>query len=371
MAASSAEPDPLKETGKYERVQSLGKGAFGFVQLGRNVQSGELAAIKFLKRGDVNKYVESEIVNHSVLRHPHVIQFKEVFLTSEYICIAMEYATGGSLFHYVQKQTRLKEAVARWFFQQLIIGVDYCHKRGVANRDIKLENTLLQKVNGLPLPLLKICDFGYSKADFKSAAKSKVGTLTYMAPEVLVNRDGKYDGKVADIWSCGVMLYVMFYGRYPFETPAGSAMPKATEILAMLDNMVRQRYELSPHVEISEPGKDLLRRMLLPDPKARITLEDVMTHTWFTTNLPPEAASMNESYLKAGFPAGHQSPDDIKRIIEEAKGRAAPRPAGAVPGAAPGAAGEESYDSLMDSAINEDLREHRSAELQQFVKTYR
>ncbi len=76
----------------------------------------------------------------SVLRHPHVIQFKEVFLTSEYIAIAMEYATGGSLFHYVQKQTKLKEAVARWFFQQLIIGVDYCHKRGVANRDIKVLN---------------------------------------------------------------------------------------------------------------------------------------------------------------------------------------------------------------------------------------
>mgnify|MGYP001807643520 CR=1 FL=1 len=126
----------------------------------------------------------------SVLRHPHVIQFKEVFLTSEYIAIAMEYATGGSLFHYVQKQTRLKEAVARWFFQQLIIGVDYCHKRGVANRDIKLENTLLQKVNGLPLPLLKICDFGYSKADFKSAAKSKVGTRLFDVGEGAASRWG-------------------------------------------------------------------------------------------------------------------------------------------------------------------------------------
>ncbi len=176
------EPDPLQEIQpRYQKIQTLGKGSFGFVQLARNA-SGEMVAVKLLKRGDVNKYVEAEIVNHSLLRHPHVIQFKEVFLTSEYICIAMEYATGGSLFHYVQKQGRLKEAVARWFFQQLIIGADYCHKRGVANRDIKLENTLLQVVKGLPLPLLKICDFGYSKADFKSAAKSKVSASAVRLP---------------------------------------------------------------------------------------------------------------------------------------------------------------------------------------------
>jgi serine/threonine-protein kinase SRK2 len=92
----------------------------------------------------VTKYVEAEIVNHSLMRHPHVIQFKEVFLTHRFICIVMEYATGGSLFQYVQRQGRLMEAVARWFFQQLVVGVDYCHRKGVANRDIKLENTLLQ-----------------------------------------------------------------------------------------------------------------------------------------------------------------------------------------------------------------------------------
>lgn len=81
--------DPLASTGRYEKLQTLGRGAFGFVHLGRNLQSNELAAIKFLKRSDVNKYVESEIFNHSQLRHPHVIQFKEVFLTQEWICIAM------------------------------------------------------------------------------------------------------------------------------------------------------------------------------------------------------------------------------------------------------------------------------------------
>ena len=87
--------------------------------------------------------VETEILNHRVLRHPHVIEFKEVFITSEYICIVMEYASGGNLFSYVQRAIRLKEPAARWFFQQLIIGLDYCHRRGVVNRDIKLENTLL------------------------------------------------------------------------------------------------------------------------------------------------------------------------------------------------------------------------------------
>ena len=79
----------------------------------------------------------------------------------------------------------------------------------------------------------------------------QVGTLTYMAPEVLVNRDGKYDGKVADIWSCGVMLYVMLYGRYPFDSPPGANVPKAAEILQMLDKMVSMRYPIPEAVEVS------------------------------------------------------------------------------------------------------------------------
>lgn len=91
----------------------------------------------------MNKYVETEIVNHSLMHHPHIIQFREVFLTSKFICIVMEYAGTGTLHAYVRKFGHLKESVARWFFQQLALAVDFCHKKGVANRDIKLENTLL------------------------------------------------------------------------------------------------------------------------------------------------------------------------------------------------------------------------------------
>lgn len=87
--------------------------------------------------------METEIVNHSLMHHPHIIQFRDVFLTSKFICIVMEYAGTGTLHAYVRKFGHLKESVARWFFQQLALAVDFCHKKGVANRDIKLENTLL------------------------------------------------------------------------------------------------------------------------------------------------------------------------------------------------------------------------------------
>jgi hypothetical protein len=120
---------PLLENQRYKKTQTLGKGAFGFVQLAEDTTAKEKVAIKFLARGEkVNKYVERELLIHRILKHPHVIQFREVFLTSEYLCIAMEYASGGTLFSFVQSAGRLKEVVARWFFQQLIIGVDYCHK---------------------------------------------------------------------------------------------------------------------------------------------------------------------------------------------------------------------------------------------------
>jgi serine/threonine-protein kinase SRK2 len=115
--------DPLKDSTRYKKVQDLSSGSFGFVQLCKNLKTQELVAIKFIERGErVNKYVETEVLNHRMLRHPHVIEFKEVFLTTDHIAIVMEYASGGNLFSYVQRAVRLKEPAARWFLQQLIIG---------------------------------------------------------------------------------------------------------------------------------------------------------------------------------------------------------------------------------------------------------
>jgi serine/threonine-protein kinase SRK2 len=123
------EPNPIVDNPRYQKLHTLGKGSFGSVLLARDDATAEMAAVKSIRRSEVNKYVESEIMNHSLLCHPHVIQFKEVFLVRDHVCIVMEYATGGSLFRYVQRHGRLKEPVARWFFQQLVLGVDYCHKK--------------------------------------------------------------------------------------------------------------------------------------------------------------------------------------------------------------------------------------------------
>ncbi|GBF97986.1 sulfur stress regulator [Raphidocelis subcapitata] len=314
--------EPLGGQKKYAALQMIGRGSFGYVVLARDNTTGEAVAVKVIRRGDVTKYVEGEITNHSQLRHPHVIQFREVFLTPEDVCIVMEYATGGTLFAYLQRAGRLHEPVARWFFQQLVVGVDYVHRRGVVNRDIKLENTLLQVVPQLPLPLVKICDFGYSKADFGSAAKSKVGTLTYMAPEVLVNRDADatYDGKMADVWSCGVMLFVMVAGCFPFGSfndRDGSVAPP-TEVLRVLERMLRVDYALPPGVALSPECADLLRRMLVPDPSRRIRIGEILQHPWFLCNLPPHATAMNERYLAAPPPPGAQCLGMIRALISEA-----------------------------------------------------
>lgn len=204
----------------------------------------------------------------------------------------MEFANGGSLFNMVRTQRRLKESMARWFFQQLILAVDYCHKRGVANRDIKLENLLLHMEEGLPHPLLKMCDFGYSKADFRSAAKSQVGTLSYMAPEVMKSCGAYYDAKVADVWSCGVVLYVMLYGIYPFDNHGeDNGLSEAQKVRKMLDRMEKEAYALNPSVAVGEECLDMLKGLLKPQPEQRFTIEKVMEHPWFNKKLPPQVGA--------------------------------------------------------------------------------
>ncbi|KAF3444454.1 hypothetical protein FNV43_RR14146 [Rhamnella rubrinervis] len=168
---------------KYELVKDIGSGNFGVARLMRNKETKEL----------IDENVAREIINHRSLRHPNIIRFKEllVVLTPTHLAIVMEYAAGGELFERICSAGRFSEDEARYFFQQLISGVSYCHSMQICHRDLKLENTLL---DGSPAPRLKVCDFGYSMSSLlHSRPKPTVGTPAYTAPEALSRRE--YDGK--------------------------------------------------------------------------------------------------------------------------------------------------------------------------------
>nr|ANB59167.1 serine/threonine protein kinase 2.2 [Zea mays] len=223
----------------------------------------------------------------------------------------MEYAAGGELFERICNAGRFSEDEARFFFQQLISGVSYCHSMQICHRDLKLENTLLDDSIA---PRLKICDFGYSKSSvLHSQPKSTVGTPAYIAPEVLARKE--YDGKVADVWSCGVTLYVMLVGAYPFEDPDEPKNFRKT-----LTRIISVQYAVPDFVRVSMECRHLLSRIFVAKPEQRITIPEIKNHPWFLKNLPIEMTDeyqMNLQLVDMNVPS--QSLEEIMSIILEAR----------------------------------------------------
>jgi serine/threonine-protein kinase SRK2 len=279
----------------------------------------------------IDENVFREIVNHRALRHPNIIRFKEVVLTPTHLGIVMEYAAGGELFERICDAGRFHEDEARYFFQQLVCGVSFCHAMGICHRDLKLENTLL---DGSPAPRLKICDFGYSKSSvLHSRPKSTVGTPAYIAPEVLSRRE--YDGKHADVWSCGVTLYVMLVGGYPFEDTKDPKNFRKT-----IARIMSVQYKIPEYVHVSQSCRHLLSRIFVADPRKRITMAEIKAHPWFLKNLPRElkeeaqqayynrrqaeaasSASSSSGSSSNGAAAAYspQSVEEIMKIVQEAQ----------------------------------------------------
>ncbi|XP_028758619.1 serine/threonine-protein kinase SRK2A-like isoform X1 [Neltuma alba] len=298
---------------KYELVKDIGSGNFGVAKLMRNKETKEPVAMKYIERGHrIDANVAREIINHRSLCHPNIIRFKEVFLTPTHLVIVMEYAAGGELFDRICTAGRFSEDEARYFFQQLISGVSYCHALQICHRDLKLENTLL---DGSPAPRLKICDFGYSKSSLlHSRPKSTVGTPAYIAPEVLSRRE--YDGKLADVWSCGVTLYVMLVGAYPFEDPEDPKNFRKT-----INRIMSVQYKIPEYVHISQDCKHLLSRIFVANPAKRINMKEIKSQPWFLKNLPRELTEAAQAvyYKKENPTFSLQSAEDIMKIVEEAK----------------------------------------------------
>ncbi|KAJ0028849.1 hypothetical protein Pint_35027 [Pistacia integerrima] len=260
---------------RYELGKLLGQGTFAKVHHARNLKTGMSVAIKIIDKGKVLKVgmmnqIKREISVMRLVKHPNVVELYEVMASKTKIYFVMEYVKGGELFNKVAKG-KLKEDVARKYFQQLICAVDYCHSRGVCHRDLKPENLLLDEQGNL-----KVSDFGLSAlAETKhqdGLLHTTCGTPAYVAPEV-INRKG-YDGSKADIWSCGVILYVLLAGYLPFHD---------SNLMELYRKIGKAEFKFPTW--FSQEVRRFLSKILDPNPCTRISMAKIMENSWFRKGL--------------------------------------------------------------------------------------
>ncbi|KAI8067497.1 kinase-like domain-containing protein, partial [Gongronella butleri] len=297
--------DGHEQIGAYQLTKELSDGEFGQIRLGVNQNTHEKVAIKLMRKETVAAKMDKIQVEIDMLDHAHIVKLYEVVETESRIGIVLEYAAGmlspffffffffvclaltllfffflnpgGELFDYVLDHGHVAEPQARLYFAQLIDSVRAMHELGIVHRDLKLENLLFKDVEQMHL---MISDFGFANKG-KDLFSTSCGSPCYAAPE-LVLAPGDYHGRAVDIWSCGVILYCMLCGCLPFDDDPDN--PDGSNIRQLYHYI--KTHTLSFPVEeqgaicLSEEAKDLLRRMLQPDPAARCTLNDVLHHSW-------------------------------------------------------------------------------------------
>ncbi|XP_061191394.1 5'-AMP-activated protein kinase catalytic subunit alpha-2-like isoform X7 [Saccostrea echinata] len=271
---SSSSQNAGVKIGHYILGDTLGIGTFGKVKIATHQLTNHKVAVKILNRQkikslDVVGKIKREIQNLKLFRHPHIIKLYQVISTPTDIFMVMEYVSGGELFDYIVKHGKLKEPEARRFFQQIISGVDYCHRHMVVHRDLKPENLLLDSNLNV-----KIADFGLSNMMHDGEfLRTSCGSPNYAAPEVI---SGKlYAGPEVDIWSCGVILYALLCGTLPFDD----------EHVPTLFRKIKSGIFAVPDY-LNKEVVSLLCMMLQVDPLKRATISQIREHEWFQKDLP-------------------------------------------------------------------------------------
>ncbi|XP_014483013.1 PREDICTED: serine/threonine-protein kinase BRSK2 [Dinoponera quadriceps] len=257
--------------GPYRLEKTLGKGQTGLVKLGVHCVLGKKVAIKIINREKLSESVlmkvEREIAIMKLIDHPHVLGLSDVYENKKYLYLVLEHVSGGELFDYLVKKGRLTPKEARRFFRQIISALDFCHSHSICHRDLKPENLLLDEKNNI-----KIADFGMASLQpAGSMLETSCGSPHYACPEVI--RGEKYDGRKADVWSCGVILYALLVGALPFDDD---------NLRKLLEKVKRGLFYI-PHF-VPPECQNLLRGMIEVDPEKRLTLAAINRHVWVTAS---------------------------------------------------------------------------------------
>ncbi|KAM9850802.1 serine/threonine-protein kinase SIK1 [Aulostomus maculatus] len=280
-----AQPSPAQgrplQVGFYEIIRTLGKGNFAVVKLAKHKVTKTQVAIKIIDKTRLNpsnlEKIYREVQIMKLLNHPHIIKLYQVMETKDMLYIVTEYAKNGEMFDYLTSNGRMSENEARKKFWQILTAVDYCHRHHIVHRDLKTENLLLDANMNI-----KLADFGFG--NFYNAGEplsTWCGSPPYAAPEVFEGKE--YEGPQLDIWSLGVVLYVLVCGSLPFDGPS---------LPALKQRVTEGRFRIP--FFMSQDCENLIRKMLVVDPAKRISVAQIKQHRWMLAD--PTAAHQTLSH---------------------------------------------------------------------------
>ncbi|KAG9072118.1 hypothetical protein KI688_006342 [Linnemannia hyalina] len=254
----------VKTVGNYHLGQLVGQGTYGKVKLATHALTGQQVAVKIVAKSHA-AIITREIYHWRCLTHPYIAHLHEVLTTESKIYLVTEYCPKGELLEALIRDGRCKPSLAKRWFRQICLAIQYCHSRKIVHRDLKLENILLDSQNNI-----KLIDFGFTReCESKKLLESYCGSAAYTAPEIIVGK--KYSGPEADIWSLGVILYTLLAGYLPFDDDNETVVQ---------DKIVDLDYEM-PNELFCKDAQDLIQSILKEDPKERFTIEQILAHSWW------------------------------------------------------------------------------------------
>ena len=293
LIVAQSKVDPSAD---YKKLNFLGEGSFAAVYRVQNRITDSIRAMKIInKSSNISAEADKEIFNEiNILRtmdHPNILKIFEFYSTKDSYSIVTELCSGGELFNEIVDKGPFNENYSAYVMFQIFSAINYCHNMKIIHRDLKPENILIvDRDKTTNYPRVKICDFGTSKMFEKGAVQRKlVGSSYYIAPEVLKHN---YYEK-CDIWSCGVILYILLSGRPPF----GGENDKE-----IMERVATGKYDLqtNPFNKVSKHCIDLIQKLLVMDPKKRLSAQEALAHSWFKDNKSKELFNQikDESTLK-------------------------------------------------------------------------
>lgn len=313
----------IRSIGDYQVIRTIGSGSTGKVKLAVNIRNQQKVAIKIISRRYISdssknsketpasrkRRILREAAILNLVHHPNIVRLYDLYVTEEYFCMVFEYVEGGQMLDYIISHGRLKENVARRFFRQLLSAVSYCHRNGIVHRDLKIENVLIDSKGDV-----KLVDFGLSNFyDPNEKLMTFCGSLYFAAPELL--RGITYTGPEVDIWSLGIILYVLVCGKVPFDDKSLSA----------LHEKIKGGKFVSP-THLTAECSNLLTVMIDVDPRRRVQMSEIIAHPWTVfdgetvANYALERTPLEEidadieSFLVREFPYQFEA-EDIRRVL--------------------------------------------------------